>query len=291
MSSTQLPLEYLVTSSENCLEAFELVRLNQISNLRKEFSQVFDEWVEAEIAARMARWVLDGRKGQGDALSIEPLASTRGASREGPAQVFDPQHTRLLGAKTKSRRRRDSGDSLTGGSDTFLQAGLFGESNREFHAPPLDRESRQSVPGLATALDACAALEILEHSTACDLRRFRYRGTRSKETRRKSANRTSMLRFPEVHHSDAPAVLVARTALEQVRDESKTVACRKVLSLPSLRRNLWSGPGESRGDVSRLVPRKESSAGNARGVVRQFPPARASREKPLVYGNVALSHF
>ncbi len=297
MSSTQLPLEYLVTSSENCLEAFELARLNQISNLRKEFSQVFDEWVEAEIAARMARCVLDGRRGQGDGLSIEPLASTRGASREGPAQVFDPQHTRLLGAKTKSRRRRDSGDSLTGGSDTFLQAGLFGESKREFHAPPLDRESRQSVPGLATALDACAALEILEHSTACDLRRFRYRGTRSKETRRKSANRTSMLRFPEVHHSDASAVLAAQAALEQspahanVREESKTAACRKVLSLPSARRIHRSGLGERRGDVSRLVARNESSAGNACGVVRQFPPARASREKPLVYGNVALSHF
>src|SRR5579863_478047 len=246
MSSTQLPLEYLVTSSEDCLEGFELARLNQISNLRKEFSQVFDEWVEAEIAARMARWVLAGRRSQGEGASIERLASTRGTSREVPASASDLRHARLFEAKTKSRRRRDSKDSLTSGSDTFLQADLFDESNREFHAP-LDRESKQSVPHPAIAPDAGDALEILEHSTARDLRRFRYRCTRAKEPQRKSANRNPMLRFPVVQHSDASAVLAARTALEtsaavdRVHDKSKTPACRKVLSLSSVRWNLCSG--------------------------------------------------
>ena len=62
MSSTQLPLDYLVTASENCLEGFELARLGQISILRRQFSEVFDELVEAEIAARVARWMLDGRR-------------------------------------------------------------------------------------------------------------------------------------------------------------------------------------------------------------------------------------
>lgn len=296
MSSTQPPLEYLATSSENCLEAFELARLNQISNLRKQFSQVFDEWVEAEIAARVARWVLDGRRGHGDGVRIGRLASNRKSSRESPAQASDPQHARLLGAKTKSRRRRDSKDSLTSGSNTFLQARLFDESNREFRTP-LDRESRQSVLSLAVALDPCAALEVLEHSTALDLRRSRHRRTQSNGTRRKSSNRRLMLPFPEAHHSDASAMLVARTALEtspaldRVHDESKTAACCKVLSLSSVRRNLCSGLGETRGDVSRRAARNESPASNARGVVRQFPPVRTARGKPLVYGNVALSHF
>jgi hypothetical protein len=296
MSSTQLPLEYLVTSSENCLEAFELARLNQISNLRKEFSQVFDEWVEAEIAARTARWVLDGRRSQSEGCSSERLASTRGSSRNGPARVYDPPRARLLGGETKSRQSCDSKNSLASGSDAFLQAGLFGESNRELRAPPLDRESQQRVSNLAIALDACAALETLELSSACDLRRARYRGTRTKETQRKSANRSPMLPFPEAHHSDASKVLLAGTVPEaspvraNMRDESHRAVRRKVLSLPSVRRNRCSGVRESRG-ASRLAASDGKSAGKARGVVRQFPPVRAARVKPLVYGNVALSHF
>src|SRR5579863_7500492 len=213
MSSTQLPLEYLVTSSEDCLEGFELARLNQISNLRKEFSQVFDEWVEAEIAARMARWVLDGRRSQGEGASIERLASTRGTSRELPADASDPRHALLFEAQTKSRRSRASNAFLAGGSITCLQAGLFGELSQEFHMPP-DRDAKQSVPNPAGAVDPSAALDILEHSTATDLRRYRCRGTRSKETRRKSANCGSMLPFPDSHNSDSSTVLGKRTALE-----------------------------------------------------------------------------
>lgn len=297
MSSTQLPLEYLATSSENCLEAFELARLNQISNLRKEFSQVFDEWVEAEIAARMARWVLAGRRGQRDGLPFARLASTEESSREMPVPASDLQHARLRGAATKSRRNCDSRNSPASGNHTFLQAGLFDESNREFHTRPLDRKSGQSPPNRAIALDACAALEILENLTARELRRFPCGRARSKESRRKSANRSSMLPFPEVHCAGASAELVAQTvfeappALEPPRDESKTVAGRKVLSLPSVRRNHCTGFGRSREDACRLVARDGSSRRDPRGVVRQFPRVRAAREKPLVYGNVALSRF
>ena len=58
MGSAHPPFEYLVSSSQASLESFELARLNAVANLRKEFRQLVDEWIEAEIEARMARWVL-----------------------------------------------------------------------------------------------------------------------------------------------------------------------------------------------------------------------------------------
>jgi hypothetical protein len=64
MSCDQLPLEYLVTSSQTALEGFELSRLNQCANLRKELRQITDQWIEVEIEARMARWILECRRAQ-----------------------------------------------------------------------------------------------------------------------------------------------------------------------------------------------------------------------------------
>ena len=55
MGSTHPPLESLLKLSQNCLEGFELSRLNRISNLRKEFHDVLVEWIEFEIEARFAR--------------------------------------------------------------------------------------------------------------------------------------------------------------------------------------------------------------------------------------------
>ena len=62
MGFARPPLEYLITSSQTSLESFELSRLNAVANLRKEIRQVVDDWVEAEIEARIARWVLERRR-------------------------------------------------------------------------------------------------------------------------------------------------------------------------------------------------------------------------------------
>jgi hypothetical protein len=62
MGSAHPPLEYLVSSSQSSLESFELARLNAIANLRKELRHLVDEWVEAEIQARMARWILERKR-------------------------------------------------------------------------------------------------------------------------------------------------------------------------------------------------------------------------------------
>jgi hypothetical protein len=51
-------LEYLFTSSGASIESFHLSRLNAVANLRKELHEIFDEWVEAEVQARLAQGLL-----------------------------------------------------------------------------------------------------------------------------------------------------------------------------------------------------------------------------------------
>lgn len=55
-------LHYLLHCSSASLEAFELARLNRIANLRKEFDDLVGEWIEAEVEARLSRWILDMRR-------------------------------------------------------------------------------------------------------------------------------------------------------------------------------------------------------------------------------------
>lgn len=68
MGPTKPPVDYLACASEISLESFELARLNQIANLRKELREVMEEWIEAEVEARIARWVLDTRRAQSDGI-------------------------------------------------------------------------------------------------------------------------------------------------------------------------------------------------------------------------------
>jgi len=80
MGATRPPLEYLLTSSHMSLESVELARLNRAANLRKELHQVVEEWIDAEVDARLARSILEWRRGEtprahesfGDAARAEP---------------------------------------------------------------------------------------------------------------------------------------------------------------------------------------------------------------------------
>jgi len=65
MGSTHPPLESLLTFTQKCLEGFELSRLNRISILRSEFLEIFEERVECEIDARLARWIFEARQAIG----------------------------------------------------------------------------------------------------------------------------------------------------------------------------------------------------------------------------------
>lgn len=64
MSDLHPALNYLLMSTQNSLESFELSRLNQASNLRKELRQVCEEWVRAEVEAQIARWILECRRSE-----------------------------------------------------------------------------------------------------------------------------------------------------------------------------------------------------------------------------------
>ena len=62
---------YLVTSSKAGLESFELMRLSRVANLRKELRDVVKDWVESEVEARIARFILEERRAQdGDRAAI-----------------------------------------------------------------------------------------------------------------------------------------------------------------------------------------------------------------------------
>ncbi len=65
MGSTHPPLESLLTFTQKCLEGFELSRLTRISILRAEFLEIFEERVECEIDARLARWIFEARQAIG----------------------------------------------------------------------------------------------------------------------------------------------------------------------------------------------------------------------------------
>jgi hypothetical protein len=50
--------------SKTSLEELELSRLADAANLRKQISHALEEWVQAESAAQLARWVLEERRKQ-----------------------------------------------------------------------------------------------------------------------------------------------------------------------------------------------------------------------------------
>src|SRR5271154_1439914 len=64
MRSSQPPLEYLIACSQIELESFEFSRLGQIADLRGKIGEIHEEWIEAEVAARLARLLLESRRGE-----------------------------------------------------------------------------------------------------------------------------------------------------------------------------------------------------------------------------------
>ena len=64
MGVTRPPLEYLAACSKVALESFELSRLNEASNYRKEVQQILQGWIDTEVDARLARWILESKQAQ-----------------------------------------------------------------------------------------------------------------------------------------------------------------------------------------------------------------------------------
>jgi hypothetical protein len=280
MSSTLLPLEYLVTSSENCLEGFELARLNQISNLRKEFSQVFDDLVEAEIGARLARWMLDGRRTQSQDIPAAQCSSGRASPREVPASASKPEQLPLPRDRAKpslrgSPRNSSSSKRTQRRRNTSAGPGRGLARSPEHGSDVGDRSSPISA-------ESSAALQLLETSAACDAHWIGYSARRAGGGAQfATLQRARMLPFPGVHTSED---------CQSVAGPAKP-ASRKVLSLPLTRPRDRQRICEIPEDGAEATRRIASSKENAPNDVQPFPPVRAPLCKPLVYGNVALSRF
>jgi len=57
-----IPLRFLLESSSATLGDFELAKLNQAANLRKQLRATFDRIVEEMAAAAFARWMIEHRE-------------------------------------------------------------------------------------------------------------------------------------------------------------------------------------------------------------------------------------
>ncbi|MGH9865356.1 MAG: hypothetical protein ACRD4H_08080 [Candidatus Acidiferrales bacterium] len=87
MKTTKSMLDYLATCSQTSLESFELARLNDLANLRKQMTELVDEWVEADIQARIAEWILVRRRHHA-ALRRPPQSIRRMRSKHVPLPLF-----------------------------------------------------------------------------------------------------------------------------------------------------------------------------------------------------------
>jgi hypothetical protein len=118
MKTTKPMLEYLATCSKVSLESFELARLNDRANLRKEIVELLDELIEVDIQARIAEWVLTHRRLQA-AMQRAPRRVQRNRSvasenRSVPLLPMndgsDPPDFPALGANRVMRVLRDTAD-------------------------------------------------------------------------------------------------------------------------------------------------------------------------------------
>src|SRR5579859_5411523 len=94
-------LDYLATCSKTSLESFELARLNDLANLRKHMIEIVNEWVEADIQARIAEWVLLHRRQQ--AAARRPPQRVRRARAARGNNTTLRSEERRVGKECRSR--------------------------------------------------------------------------------------------------------------------------------------------------------------------------------------------
>jgi len=103
MSHSKLPIEYLLASSQAGLEGFELGRLDKISHLRKQLRSLVDQWVQAEIEAELARWLLECQRAQESATHARSPETPFPLPGAGIAAAFLPLAGTGLAAALPSR--------------------------------------------------------------------------------------------------------------------------------------------------------------------------------------------
>jgi hypothetical protein len=105
------PFEYLFSSSGASIESFRLSRLNAVANLRKELHEIFEDWVEAEVQARLAQWLL-ARKNSETLADVGSITIDSGENRN--AQIAATRSTSCSPTRSSTRvatRRVAAADS------------------------------------------------------------------------------------------------------------------------------------------------------------------------------------
>jgi hypothetical protein len=114
MGATRPPLDYLATCSQMSLESVELSRLNLASNLRKEFQEILNEWIDSEVDARLARSILEWRRAQDTGSPTPSIEAGPGLPRfEQLAIAFLPECRALPAVCAGERRRQSPGDEIS----------------------------------------------------------------------------------------------------------------------------------------------------------------------------------
>jgi hypothetical protein len=158
MGSPHPPLDSLLTFSQTCLEGFEQSCLNRISNLRKEFREIFEERVQYEVGARVARWILDGRQ-TSDAALVPDRTVTSALLR---AELALPSLARGIFDAHQTSDANPSPDRTAAPALAQLELAF---SNPARAAAPLaspwgDSSASEFPPGSMLELPASVALEL-----------------------------------------------------------------------------------------------------------------------------------
>jgi hypothetical protein len=159
------PFEYLLTSSGASIESFHLSRLNAVANLRKELHELFEEWVEAEVQARLAQWLLARKNSENLAAAGSiTIASTENRN----AQIAATPSTSR--SPTRSRTRRTaaadyaarscvarlnstaSDDSNRSSIKSRIRGRAIGAKNRAARTLPATLTSRPLITHSATVI-------------------------------------------------------------------------------------------------------------------------------------------
>jgi hypothetical protein len=137
------PSEYLFTSSEASIESFHLSRLNTVANLRKELHEIFEEWVEAEVQARLAQWLL-ARKNPEEAAAGSSL----------PIDLEDRPSFRAAGAPASVRIAFEAAAADSGARPAVARRAAHDPSDADAKDSSTRRTARNSVPRDSTARPA-----------------------------------------------------------------------------------------------------------------------------------------
>lgn len=292
MGSTQPPLEYLLTSSQNSLQDFELARHGQISSLRKEFFQLFEEWIEAEIAARIARWILNGRRKQEEFCPVGTISSARGSAPQKLSPALS-EHWLPFGdadPQPVSDRIAEDPSSRRGPTRAHCRDAAAPNCSRQ---PLAENKSEAVLRSPAISAEGSAALQLLEQSASCEARLFGDRGRRARRVHRKFARRGPMLPFPDSIQDPANVHDASRASPQpadgRLRADIPVASCIGTLHFPRSRPHEIHAT-QLREGANRSAKRDFFATRSPHSFLRKSPPSRASLRQLSFRGNVALSN-